>query len=133
MPHSADCPEGRSQHFTFSRRGLLQGLAAVGLPFLVPRVEPATSPGERPLPEFKIGDLIAQDWEGNEDEDAPQSATDFGEVVGLCYLPQDGSYYPRNTWVYYVYWTHSTCSECSYPFFDGEMTAGNTLRLVNHA
>ncbi|CAA9388809.1 hypothetical protein AVDCRST_MAG84-5485, partial [uncultured Microcoleus sp.] len=39
------CPEGRSQHFTFSRRGLLQGLAAVGLPFLVPRVEPATSPG----------------------------------------------------------------------------------------
>ncbi|NQE38203.1 hypothetical protein [Microcoleus asticus] len=131
MTISGDCLQGRSQHFTFPRRELLQGLAAVGLPFLVPRVQPA-SPSKRPLPVFNIGDLVAQDWEGNEDEDAPQSATDFGEVVGLCYLPEDGSYYPRDTWVYYIYWTHSTCSECSYPCFDGEPTAGNTLRLVSH-
>jgi len=132
MPHSADCPEGRSQHFTLPRRGLLQGLAAATLPFLVPLVQPAFVANKRPLPKFNIGDLIALDWEGNEDPDAPQSATDFGEVVGLCYLPEDYAYYPNNTWVYYIYWTHSTCSECSYPFFEGEPATGDTLRLVSH-
>lgn len=135
MTISGDCPQGRSQDFTFSRRGLLQGLAAVGLPFLLPPVQPAAippTPTRRSLPEFNIGDLVALDWEGNEEEDAPQFATDFGEVVGLCHLPDDGYYYPRGTWVYYIYWTHSTCSACAYPCFEGEPSAGNTLRLVSH-
>lgn len=133
MTISRGCPQGRSQHFTFSRRRVLQGLASAASLCLVPRPEPViASPNERPPAEFAIGDLVAQDWEEDDDEDAPQSATDFGEVVGLCYLPDKGSYYPRHTWVYYIYWTHTTNNHCSYPCFDGEPIAGNELRLVNH-
>lgn len=128
-----DCPQGRSQYLTFPRRELLQKAASAALlPFLA-RLQPATPSSKFPKPKFAIGDLIASDWEGDEDEDAPQSATDYGEVVGLCYLPEDGSYYPRHTWVYYIYWTHSTSSACfCYPCFDGEMTEGSALRLVRH-
>jgi hypothetical protein len=114
MTFSDDCLYGRSQHFTF------------------PRPQPATHLKGLPEPEFAIGDLVAQDWEGDEDEDAPQSATDFGEVMGLCYLPESGHYYPRHTWVYYIYWTHSTCGQSSYPCFEGTPSAGNELRLVGH-
>jgi len=144
MPHSADCPEGRSQLFTFARRGFLQKAALIASLCLVPRPQPAAtpssqpdtaiSPNKRPLPEFAIGDLVAQDWEGNEDEDegAPQFFTDFGEVVGLCYVPEKGSYLPPHTWMYYVHWTHNTCADCAYPYFDGEATAGSELRLISH-
>jgi hypothetical protein len=134
MTISGDCPQGRSQVFTFPRRELLQKVLSVASLCLIARPQPAAvPPGKRPLSEFKIGDLVALDWEGNEEEeDAPQSATDFGEVVGLCHLPEDGYYHPHNTWVYYIYWTHSTCSACSYPCFEGEPTAGNTLRLVSY-
>ena len=130
MPHSADCPEGRSQHFTFSRRGLLQGLAAVGLPFVIPRVQStATSSNKRPLPEFVIGDLVAQDWIDEFDKEA----VDFGEVLGVRYLPEKYCVYPANSWLYYIHWTHTTCGlDYLYPCYDGEPTAGNTLRLVSH-
>ncbi len=144
MPQPNGCPQGRSQVFTFPRRELLQKVLSVASLCLVARPQPAAAspspqpaaipptPSKRPLPEFNIGDLVALDWEGNEEEDAPQFATDFGEVVGLCHLPDDGHYYPRGTWVYYIYWTHSTCSGCAYPCFEGEPAAGNTLRLVSH-
>jgi len=132
MPISARFPGGRSQHFTFPRRELLQRLASAALLCLVPRPQPLSSHPALPKPKFAIGDLVALDWEGNEEEDAPQFATDFGKVVGLCHLPEDDYYHPRNTWVYYIYWTHSTCSACSYPCFEGEPTAGDTLRLVKH-
>ena len=146
MPHSVDCPEGRSQLFTFARRDFLQKAASVALPFIFLRPQPAAaspspqpaavspSPNKRPLPEFKIGDLVAQDWEeDDEDEDAPQFSTDFGEVVGLCYVPEEGSYYPPHVWIYYIHWTRSTSDCCSYPCFDGEPTVGSELRLVSHA
>ena len=126
--------QGRSQKFTFPRRELLQKVVSAAVLCLIPRPQPVTPPlGGFPKPEFAIGDLVALDWEGNEEEDSPQFATDFGKVVGLCYLPEDGYYYPHNTWVYYIYWTHSTCSACSYPCFEGEPAAGDTLRLVSHA
>lgn len=135
MPISGDCPQGRSQHFTFPRRELLQRLASAALLHLVPRPQPmATAFRGVSRPQFAIGDLVALDWEGNEEEDAPQFATDFGKVVGLCHLPDDSHYcYPPGTWLYYIYWTHSTCSGCSYPIFEGEPTEGSTLRLVSHA
>ncbi|MEG4281359.1 hypothetical protein QUA62_28435 [Microcoleus sp. MON1_C1] len=135
MPHSADCPEGRSQLFTFARRDFLQKAASAALPFLFLRPQPAaaTPLNKRPSPEFAIGDLVAQDWEGDEDEDAPQFSTDFGEVVGLCYVPKKGSYLSPHVWVYYIYWTRSTSDCCSYPCFDGEPTVGSELRLVSHA
>ncbi|MEG5067268.1 hypothetical protein QUB33_27075, partial [Microcoleus sp. B3-A4] len=145
MTISGDYPQGRSQVFTFPRRELLQKVLSVAsLCFVAspqpaaasPSPQPAASPSKRPLPEFNIGDLVAQDWEendGDEDEEAPESSTDFGEIVGLCYVPEDGSYYPPKTWVYYVYWTRSTSDCCSYPCFDGEPTAGSELRLVSHA
>ena len=131
MPHSADCPEGRSQLFTFARRDFLQKAASVALPFLVPRSQPVDSFfGGRPLPQFKIGDLVAEDWLDEDDE----GATDFGEVLGVRWLPEGHSSSPANTWVYYVYWTHSTTgSTYCYPCYDGEPTEANQLRLVNHA
>ena len=130
-----DCPVGRSQDFTFSRRGLLQGLASMALPFFVLRSQSVGSFfGDRPLPKFKIGDLVASDWEPD-DDDAPECATDFGEILGVRWLPEaEGSWSPAHTWVYYVYWTHSTCGcDISYPSYDGESTRECDLRLVSHA
>lgn len=130
MPHSADCPEGRSQLFTFARRDFLQKAASAALPFLIPRSQPADSFfGGRPLPQFKIGDLVAEDWLDEDDE----SFTDFGEVLGVRWLPERQSSFAANTWVYYVYWTHSTTgSTYCYPCYDGEPTEATQLRLVNH-
>lgn len=132
MPHSADCPEGRSQHFTLpTRRGLLQGLAAVALPFLVSHSQPRSL---YPSPEFKMGDLVAYDWEPD-DDDAPEFATDFGEIMGMRWVPEpDGYCSVVNTWLYFVKWTHSSCPGilCE-PQYDGEPTLASDLRLVNHA
>jgi hypothetical protein len=87
-----------------------------------------------PLPEFKIGDLVASDWEPDEeDDDAPDSATDFGEVLGMRWLPEAESCFAANTWVYYVWWTHSTCDGTCYPCYDGEPTRGCDLRLVKQS
>jgi hypothetical protein len=82
-----------------------------------------------PLPDFKIGDLVAEDWLDEFDE----NATDFGEVRGICYLPQKDGSLPANTWVYLVNWTRSTCGcDSSYPCYDGQPIAGDRLRLVQH-
>lgn len=128
MPTSARFPDGRSQVFTFPRRDFLQKAASAALPFLVPRSKPVDSFfGGRPLPQFKIGDLVAEDWLDEYDEDA----TDFGEVLGVRWLPEKQSSFPANTWVYYVYWTHSsTGSAYCYPCYDGEPTGAEQLRLV---
>jgi hypothetical protein len=136
MPTSARYPAGRSQHFTFFRRELFQKVAAATMPFIVlPTPSVSRFFGKRPLPEFNIGDLVATDWLDENDEDE----TDFGEVIGLCYIPNHGNYLRDrkgllvNTWAYYIYWTHSTCgSEISFPCFDGEPIALEELRLVRH-
>jgi hypothetical protein len=137
MPTSARYPDGRSQHFTFFRRELFQKVAAVALPFVVlPRLSVFPPLKGRPQPVFNIGDLIASDWIDEFDEDV----TDFGEVVGLCYLPECDSFFRErnclsaNDWAYYIYWTHSTCGpDISFPCFDGEAISAQELRLVRHA
>lgn len=131
MPQPNGCPQGRSQEFTFFRRGFLQKAASAALLPFLPRSQPVDSFfGGRPLPQFKIGDLVAEDWLDEDDE----SATDFGEVLGIRWLPEGHSSFPANTWVYYVYWTHSTIGSAScYPCYDGEPTEARQLRLVSHA
>jgi hypothetical protein len=119
------------QNFAFSRRELLKKLSAISALSLLPKLQPKSS---YPPPEFKIGDLVTSDWEPNEeDDDAPDSATDFGEVLGMRWLPEAESCFAANTWVYYVWWTHSTCDGTCYPCYDGEPTRGCDLRLVKQS
>jgi hypothetical protein len=120
-------------HFTFSRRDLLKKLSAISAVLLLPQNSQFKS--SYPLPEFKIGDLVASDWmPGEEDWDAPSSATDFGEILGMRYvLEPESAWVAPNTWLYYVVWTHSTCNGTNYPCYDGEPTRGCDLRLISLA
>lgn len=127
MTISGDCPQGRSQHFTFPRRGLLQGLAVVGLPFLLPRSKSAFEiPSKYPAPKFSVGDQIfslGTDEYGDIDESAP---LEFGEIVGVCW-------HPRNKeWEYIINWTAGSSSAWIYPVFDGVLIDEYSLRLVSH-
>ena len=88
------------QNSVFPRRELPGKLLAIGaallllksqpeVPVTPTEVQPKSQP-EVPVtptevqPEFKIGDLVASDWEPDqEDDDVPDSATDFGEVLGM--------------------------------------------------
>lgn len=144
MSLNSRLPAGSS--LMFSRRVLPGKLLAIASPFILlkPLTAKAQSPSEvqpkpliakdYPLPEFSIGDLVASDWEDDEDPDAPDSATDFGEILGMRWLPERESCFEANIWVYFVRWSHSTtgCYSC-YPCYDGEPTEGSALRLVNHA
>lgn len=125
-----DCLDGRSQHFTFPRRELLQKIASAALLFFVPRSEPVFEfPSKYPAPRFRTGDLVANDWVDEFDEDV----VDFGEVLGVRWLPEGHSGFLANSWVYYIYWTHSSCGASScYPCYDGEPTGADQLRLVSH-
>jgi hypothetical protein len=118
------------QNFAFSRRELLKKLSVIGAAIWVPKPQPKPS---YPPPEFKIGDLVASDWEPDEEDwDAPSSATDFGEILGMRYvLEPESAWVAPNTWLYYVIWTHSTCNGTNYPCYDGEPTRGCDLRLVS--
>ena len=118
-----------SHNFALSRRELLVKFLAIGALSLLPKSQ---SKASYPSPEFKIGDLVASDWEPDEeDDDAPDSATDFGEVLGMRYvLEPESGWVAANTWLYYVLWTHSTCDAMCYPCYDGEPTRGCDLRLV---
>jgi hypothetical protein len=119
-----------------SRRGFIQSALSVSLPFLVPHKPSIALPlNGRPLPGFNIGDLVASDWI----DEFGEEVTDFGEVVGLCYLPECESYYRErnclaaNEWAYYIYWTHSSSGpHISFPCFDGEAVAASELRLVTY-
>jgi hypothetical protein len=120
-----------SRDSALSRRELLGKSLMIGAVFLLPESQPNSS---YPLPEFKIGDLVASDWEPDEEDyDAPEFATDFGEVLGMRWLPEAESCFAANTWVYYVWWTHSTCDGTCYPCYDGEPTRGCDLRLVKQS
>lgn len=96
-----------------------------------PQPETPVTPTEV-QPKFKIGDLVAYDWEP-EDDDAPEFATDFGEVFGMRWVPEpDGYSSGTKTWVYFVRWTHSSCPGILLePFYDGEPTESSALRLVS--
>jgi hypothetical protein len=116
-----------SQNVACSRRELLGNFAAIGAALSLPVSKLEST---YPEPEFKIGDLVAEDWFDEFDK----SATDFGEIRGLSYIPDNSSGYPANTWVYYVYWTRTTCGcDSSYPcYIDTEPVTGDRLRLVNY-
>jgi hypothetical protein len=120
-----------SQDSVLSRRDLLGKLSAIGAASLLPNPQFKSS---YPSPEFKIGDLVASDWEPD-DDDAPEFATDYGEVLGMRWLLEpDGIWASGNTWVYYVNWTHGTCGPSScYPCYDGEPTRGCDLRLIKQS
>jgi hypothetical protein len=130
MTFRGDCPSGRSQDFTLPRRGFLQKAALVALLFLATRSQLIVAALKgRALPKFSLGDKVGTDWS----DDWGGHYLDFGEVVSLCYLP------PENTWIYYVNWTHSNCTDDNirnpnhYPiFFEGESEITDRLRLVNY-
>jgi len=84
-----------------------------------------------PLPKFKIGDLVADDWV----DEFGQEITDFGEVRGICYLPEDDFDCPANTWIYFIYWIRTTScnADFGYPCFSGEPMAGDKLRLIKQS
>jgi hypothetical protein len=127
MTFTEGCPSGRSQDFTLPRRGFLQKAASAALLFLASRSQliVATRSG-RSAPKFSLGDKVATDWS----DDWGGHFADFGEIVGLCYLP------PENTWIYYVNWTHSNRTDGhdnGYPiFFEGESEITDRLRFSNH-
>jgi len=118
-----------SQDSVLSRRELLGKSLAISAISLLPEPQPKSS---YPSPEFKIGDLVASDWEPD-DDDAPDWATDYGEILGMRWLPQpEGTWFSAHTWVYYVNWTYGTCgSDICYPCYDGEPTRACDLRLVS--
>lgn len=120
-------------NFACSRRELPGKLFAIAGALLLPqrRSEVPVTPTEV-QPEFKVGDLVAYDWEP-EDDDAPDFATDFGEIMGMRWVPEpDGYCLVAHTWVYFIKWTHSTCPDtlCE-PCYDGEPTLSSDLRLVS--
>jgi hypothetical protein len=135
-------------NFKFSRRELTGKLFAIAGALLLPKPQPEalvtpTEVQSKPQPEtpvtptevqpkFKIGDLVAYDWEP-EDDDAPEFATDFGEVFGMRWVPEpDGYSSGTKTWVYFVRWTHSSCPGILLePCYDGELTESSALRLVS--
>lgn len=115
-----------SQNPALSRRELLGSFTAIGAALSLPE---SKSQSVYPEPEFKIGDLVAEDWVDEFDE----NATDFGEVRGICYLPRKDGELPANSWAYLVNWTRTTCGcDSSYPCYDDHPIAGDRLRLVNH-
>ncbi len=121
-----------SRDSAFSRRELLGKSLTIGAAALLPELQPKSSCLP---PEFKIGDLVASDWEPDEeDDDAPDSVTDFGVVLGMRYvLEPESNWVAANTWLYYILWTHSTCNGMNYPCYDGEPTRGCDLRLVKQS
>ncbi|MEG4863769.1 MULTISPECIES: hypothetical protein [unclassified Microcoleus] len=125
------------QSLAFPRRELLSKFVAVAVAAVAKRSPKSPAPKNYPLPEFAIGDLVAGDWEFDEDEQAegaPDSATDFGEILGMRWLPESESGLDAKTWVYFVRWTHTTIPDSScYPCYDGHPTRECDLRLVSRA
>ena len=123
MPHSADCPEGRSQLFTFPRRELLQRLASAALLTIFPAHQSAAKlPAKYPVPSFRVGDKVSDHWI----DEFGRDACELGEVIGICWEPHD------ETWGYHINWTGGTMPPEYYPCFDRHLTVGGDLRLVSH-
>lgn len=118
-----------SQTSAFSRRSMMGKLFATAVATAAAKRSPKSPiPKSYPLPEFSIGDSVAQDWVGK----FGKKEVEYGEVFGLCWCPKAYSCYPANTWLYYINWIHSTCDpDERYPCFDGEPTVASELRLVS--
>ena len=118
----APCPDGRSQHFTFFRRELLQRLATATLLHLASQYRPALRlPAKYPVPEFHIGDKVADHWTDEFGEDA----IEIGEILGVCWHPDE------NTWAYLISWTSGSCNADCYPCFDERLVVGGDVRLAH--
>ena len=119
---SARYPDGRSQHFTFFRRELLQRLATTILLPLASQYRPALKlPAKYPTPEFCIGDKVADYWI---DEDGEESR-ELGEILGICWHPQE------NVWSYLINWTGGSSGDGCYPCFDERLVVGGDVRLAD--
>jgi hypothetical protein len=132
MPFLGSLSATDLQGLPFSGRELPGKLLAIGVLLLLPKPKPQPQPkSSYPSSEFNIGDLVAYDWEP-EDDDAPESVTDFGEIMGMRWVPEpDGYCFVGNTWIYYIRWTHSTYPDILLePCYDGEPTLSSDLRLV---
>jgi hypothetical protein len=120
------------QTLTFPRRELPGKLLALVLALLLPKPqrEALVTPTEV-QPKFKIGDLVAEDWPGEDDE----VFTDFGQVLGMAYFKEaQQHYFEANSWVYYVNWLSSTCDAgFAYPTYDQEPSRESDLRLVKQS
>ena len=107
------------------------------MPFLefLPSASVETSAfSRRELPQFAIGDRVAEDWEADDARGVHHSATDFGEILGVRWVPEnaDEIWLPQNSWIYYVNWTHSTREAGIYPpYYDGEPSMEADLRLIS--
>jgi hypothetical protein len=128
MTFSERLSDSDEQTFALSRRDLLGKFSVIAVAATAAKILPQLAiPTKYPLPQFSIGDLVAESWIDEFDKEQ----TDFGEILGVRWLPEGHSCFEANTWVYYIYWTHSTCgSEFCYPCYDGEPTAAASLRLV---
>jgi hypothetical protein len=128
MTFSERLSDSDEQTSALSRRDLLGKFSAITVTATGAKLLPQIAiPAKYPLPQFSIGDLVAENWTDEFDKEQ----TDFGEILGVRWLPEGHSCFEANTWVYYIYWTHSTCgSEFCYPCYDGEPTRGCDLRLV---
>ena len=120
MTFSDDCLSGRSQHFTFPRRELLQKIASAALLFFVPR--PPSVPEKYPVSHFSIGNKVADHWTNEFNQDF----IEYGEVMGICWYPR------YQVWAYLINWTSGEMPDSSYPHFDQQLTVGGDLRLVSH-
>jgi hypothetical protein len=123
------------QKFACSRRELPGKLFAIGVALLLPeRRSEVPAILTKVQPKFKIGDLVAEDWVNDEDDD-DKLETDFGQVLGMAYLQEaQQQYFEADSWVYYVNWTSSTSDAgFAYPTYDQEPSRESDLRLVSAA
>jgi hypothetical protein len=117
-------------NFACSRRELPGKLFAIAGALLLPERQSKISVSQTEVqPKFKIGDLVAEDWLDEFDQDS----TDFGEIMGMRWVAQPDSFSSSpKTWVYFVRWTRTTNGAYSaYPCYDGEPTRECDLRLAS--
>lgn len=118
-------------NFACSRRELPGKLFAIAVGIAASKRPKILVSQTEVQPKFKIGDLVAEDWVDEFDQDA----TDFGEIIGMRWVPDPDSFsLSVKTWVYFVRWTHTTNgADFAYPCYDGEPTEECDLRLVSQS
>ena len=117
MTLESDCPQRRSQEFTFPRRELFKKLASATLLHLVLRFQPKYG-----QPPFVIGDRVADHWI----DEFGIEQIEYGDVMGVVWHPRE------QVWGYLVDWTSGNMPASCYPCFDGHLVIRGDLRLVNH-